>query len=147
MMSRYGRPFESVNEQRIVLKFYTKLGKSFFDIRKNLQKKVYGEAAPSKGATLKWLKRFKNGREATEPVAVTDEKNSGYILRDRRISVEHEAGNFAISYGTAQGIMTDRLGMRRVSARWMPRWLTSEQIELRVEMCQHYEWRYREEGD
>jgi hypothetical protein len=65
----------SVNEQRIVIKFYTKLGKCFSDIREDSQK-VYGEVALSKGA-----KRFKDGREATEddsragrPVTITYEK-------------------------------------------------------------------------
>jgi hypothetical protein len=46
--------------------------------------------------------------------------------------VEHVANKFAISYGTAQGNMTDRLGMRRVSAGWVPRFLTSEQMRVRV---------------
>jgi hypothetical protein len=50
----------NVNEQRIGIGFYTKLVKSFFDIREDLQK-VYGEAAPSKGAISKWMKRFKDG--------------------------------------------------------------------------------------
>ena len=147
----------SVNEQRIVVKFYTKLGKSFSDIREDLQK-VYGEATLSKGAISKWMKRFKDGREATEddtragrPVTVTDEETVAaiqeYILRDRRVSVEHVADRFAISYGTAHGIMTERLGMRRVSARWVPRLLTSEQMGVRVKMCQQYDKRYREEGD
>jgi histone-lysine N-methyltransferase SETMAR len=54
-----------------------------------------------------------------------------YKLRDRRVSVEHVADKFAISYGTTQGIMPDRLGMRRVSARLLPRLLTSEQTGVR----------------
>jgi histone-lysine N-methyltransferase SETMAR len=70
-----------------------------------------------------------------------------HILWDRRGSVEHIADKFSISYGTAQGIMTDRLGMRHVSARWVPRLLTSEQMGVRVKMCQQYDRRYREEGD
>jgi histone-lysine N-methyltransferase SETMAR len=70
-----------------------------------------------------------------------------YILRGRRVSVEHVADKFAISYGTAQGIMTDRLGMRRVSVRWVPRFLTSEQMGVRVKMCQQSDRRYREEGN
>jgi histone-lysine N-methyltransferase SETMAR len=37
--------------------------------------------------------------------------------------------------------------MRRVLARWMPRLLTSEQMVVRVKMCQQYDRRYREEGD
>jgi hypothetical protein len=51
----------SVNEQRIVIKFYTKFRKSFSDIHEDLQK-VYGKAALSKGAISKWMKWFKDGR-------------------------------------------------------------------------------------
>jgi hypothetical protein len=58
------------------------------------------------------MKRFKHGREATEddsragrPVTVTYEETVAaiqeYILRDRRVSMEHVADKFAISYGTA----------------------------------------------
>jgi hypothetical protein len=69
------------------------------------------------------MKRVKDGRKATEddshagrPVTVTDKETvaviQGYIPLDRRVNVEHVADKFAISYmsyGTAQGIMTDRL--------------------------------------
>jgi transposase len=117
----------SVNEQRIVIKFYINLGKSFSNIREDLQK-VYGEAALSKGAISKWMKRFKDGREAIvddsrvgRPVTLTEEETVAgfqeYILRDRRVSVEHVTDKFAISYNRAQDIMTVRLGMPRVSAR------------------------------
>jgi hypothetical protein len=82
-------------------------------------------------------------------VTVTDEETEAaiqeYILRDRRVSVEHVADKIAISYGTAQDIMTDRLGMRRVSARLVPRLLMSGQMGVKVKMCQQYDRRYREE--
>jgi hypothetical protein len=61
--------------------------------------------------------------------------------------VEHVAYKFDISYSRAQGIMTVRLGMRCVSARWMPCLLTSEQMGVRMKMCQKYDRRYREKGD
>ena len=38
-------------------------------------------------------------------------------LEDRRVTVETVVRHFDISYGTAQDIMTNKLGMRRVSAR------------------------------
>ena len=37
-----------------------------------------------------------------------------YILEDRRNTVESVAEHFGISYGTAQDIMSNKLGMRRV---------------------------------
>jgi hypothetical protein len=104
------------------------------------------------------MKRFKDGREATEdnnragrPVTVTDEETLAviqeYILRDRRVSVEHVADKFPFSYSRAPGIMTDKLGMRRVSGRWVSRLFKSEQMGVRVNMCQQFDRRYREEGD
>jgi CTP-dependent riboflavin kinase len=85
----------SANEQRIIIKFYTKLGKYFFYIRENLQN-VYGEAGLSKDAIVKYMKIFKDGKEATKddsragrPVTVTDEETVAaiqeYIPRDRRV--------------------------------------------------------------
>jgi histone-lysine N-methyltransferase SETMAR len=83
-------------------------------------------------------------------VTVTDEETVAaiqkYILRDKRVSVEDVADKFSISYGTAQGIMTDRLGMHRDSARWMPRLMTSEKMGVWVKICQQYDRRYREKG-
>ena len=69
---------DNVNEQRVVIKFYTLLGKS------------------------------------------------------------NVAEHFGISYGTAQDIMSNKLGMRRVSARWVPRLLLPEQMVIRVKMCNEY---------
>ena len=37
-----------------------------------------------------------------------------FILEDRRVTVENVAEHFGISYGTAQDIMSYKLGMRRV---------------------------------
>ena len=54
------------------------------------------------------------------PVTITTEKKVAeiqeFILEDRRVTVETVARHFDISYGTAQDIMTNKLGMRRVSA-------------------------------
>ena len=51
-----------------------------------------------------------------------------YIVEDRRVTVENVAEHSGISYGTAQDIMSNKLGMRRVSGRWVPRLLLPEQM-------------------
>ena len=115
------------SEQRVVIKFYVLLGKSFTDIRDDLHK-VYGDSCLANGAISKWMRRFKDGRESTEddkhtgrPVTITTEKKvpeiQEFILEDRRVIVETVARHFDISYSTAQDIMNNKLGMRRVSAR------------------------------
>ena len=124
---------DNVNEQRVVIKFYTLLEKSFSDIREDLHT-VYGDSCISKSAISKWMNRFKEGRDTTKsdkrkgrPMTVSNERKVAeiqeYILVDRRATVETVAEHFGISYGTAQDIMSNKLGMRRVSARWVPRLL------------------------
>ena len=92
------------------------------------------------------MRRFKDGRESTEddehtgrPVTITTEKKVAeiqeFILEDRRVAVETVARHFDISYGTAQDIMTNKLGMRRVSVRWVPRLLLPDQMGQRVKRC------------
>ena len=92
--------------------------------------KVYGDSCFANSAISKWMWRFKDGRESTEddkltgrPVTITTEKKVAeiqeFILEDRRVTVETVARHFDISYGTAQDIMTNKLGMCRVSARWV----------------------------
>ena len=70
-----------------------------------------------------------------------------YILEDRRVTVENVAEHFGISYGTTQDIMSNKLGIQRVSARWVPRFLLPEQMEVRVKMCNEYCRQYNDEGD
>ena len=74
-------------------------------------------------------------------------KMQEYILEDRRVTVENVAELFSISYGTAQDIISNKLGMRRVSARWVPRLLIPEQMVVRVKMCNEYCRQYYDEGD
>ena len=104
------------------------------------------------------MQRLKDGRESTEddkhtgrPVTITTEKKVAeiqeFILEDRRVTVETVARHFDISYGTAQDIMTNKLGMRRVSARWVPRLLLPDQMGQRVKRCHEYCQRYNDEGE
>ena len=85
------------------------------------------------------------------PVTITTEKKVAeiqeFILEDRRVTVETVARHFDISYGTAQDIMTNKLGMRRVSARWVPRLLLPDQMGQRVKRCHEYCQRYNDYGE
>ena len=68
-------------------------------------------------------------------------------MKDRRITVRQVGENFDISYGTAQDILTNVLGMRRVCARWVPRLLVPEQKTVRVQICTELQQRLLDEGD
>ena len=70
-----------------------------------------------------------------------------YVMKDRRIIVRQVGENFDIGYGTAQDILTNFLGMRRVCARWVPRRLVPEQKTVMVQICTELQQRLSDEGD
>ena len=52
-----------------------------------------------------------------------------------------------ISHGSAHHIIHNVLGFRKVSARWVPRQLTPELKEWRVDACEELLRHYETEGD
>lgn len=123
-------------EVRANVKFLAKLGWETTAIIEALQK-VYKDDAPKKTTVYEWVKRFKEGREDLKDddrsgrpsTSITDEKVAAVLAiveEDRRVSVEMIATCLDISYGSAQAILTDRLGLSKLSARWVPKALRDE---------------------
>lgn len=146
-----------MQEQRTIIKFYVKLGKSYTEIHDDLQK-VYTTSCVSKSTISRWMNRFHDGREAISddhrsgrPTTVQSETNltaiEAYIKQDRRVTIQDVADTFDISYTSTQDIMVNKLGLRRVSARWVPRLLVPEQMRERVKRCRDYQTRYAKEGN
>lgn len=146
-----------VNEQRVIIKFYVKLGKTLKDIQTDLEA-VYKDNALSKPTISRWMARFVDDRQSVKDddrkgrprTSLTSEvivKVENYVKEDRRVTVREIAETFDISYGSAQAILTKELGMRRVCARWVPRLLLPEQMGVRVEICEEWKARYAAEGD
>ncbi|XP_074170634.1 COX assembly mitochondrial protein 2 homolog isoform X1 [Rhinolophus sinicus] len=133
-------------EQRTNIKFLVKLGKSGSEIRDMLVQ-VYGDNAMKKTARYKWIKRFSEGREH-----VTDEERSGrpvtsrtdeniaeirrIVCQNRRLTLRSIAEQVNIDRETVRKILTENLGMRKVCAEMVPKELTDEQKQRRVEVCQ-----------
>lgn len=57
---------------------------------------------------------------------------------DRRLTVREVAQNCEVSKTTVYDILSEDLNMSRVCARWVPRLLTSENLEKRVELSKHF---------
>jgi len=57
-------------------------------------------------------------------------------MQDRRITVRELAGEVEVSIGSVHTILTVDLGLRRVSAKFVPKLLTMEQKQLRLEIVQ-----------
>ena len=119
-----------VHEQRTIIKFYVKLGKNVPEIKEDLQK-AYGDSGFTNSCILKWFHGFSDGRKSVKDdpcsgrkVTVSTDKRIAaieeYVMKDRRITVRQVIENFDIGFGTAQDILTNKLGMRRVCARWVP---------------------------
>jgi len=131
-------------EARTNIKFMVKLGWENRQIIDALEQ-VYGDNAPKKSTTYKWISRFRSGRNEIE-----DEPRSGrpstsvceenidavrdMIEKDRRITTESVADTLNISVGSAHTILVESLGLSKLSARWVPRLLRPDQQQTRVDL-------------
>ena len=69
------------------------------------------------------------------------------VYSDRRIQVEENAQALGISHGSVSTILDDRLGMRKVTARWVPKSLSDEQLATRALVCSALLKRVRSKDD
>jgi len=60
----------------------------------------------------------------------------GAVIRGNRLTVREVADEVGITVGYCHQIFTEKLQMRRVSAKYLPRLLRDDQIENRVEISQ-----------
>ena len=102
-------------------------------------------SAPSYAQVKFWVGEFKRGRTSLEdesrsgrPLDATDEemckKVRDLVYSDRRIQVEEIAQALGISHG---------LGMRKLTARSVPKSLSNEQMATRASVCSALLKRFR----
>lgn len=129
-------------EQRVCIKFCQKLGDSCKETYDKLMR-VYGDECMSRACVYDWYKRFQKGRESVDsdqrsgrPSTSRNDENVAVvraaIRENRRLTIREIAEDIQISYGSVQSILTDDLGMRRVSAKFVPKLLSEEQKEARA---------------
>ena len=115
---------------------------------------VYGSSAPSYAQVKFWVGEFKRGRTSLEdetrsgrPSDATDEemcnKVRDLVISDRRIKVEEIENALLISHGSFSTILHDRLGMRKLTAHWVPKSLSDEQMATRASVCSALLKRFR----
>jgi hypothetical protein len=94
----------------------------------------------SRALTFKWFQRFKGGRNSADVGPrcgrPSISRNNDPVKRVRELSRANRqftvceiSAEVGICYGTRQAILTDDLTLRRVSAKFFPRVLTTEQKE------------------
>ena len=69
------------------------------------------------------------------------------VYSDRRIQVEEIAQALGISNGSVSAILHDRLGMHKLTARWVPKSLSDEQMATRASVCSALLKRFRSKDD
>ncbi|UYV64204.1 NLK [Cordylochernes scorpioides] len=134
-------------EQRICIKFCFKLRKSATETRE-LIKEAFGDAALSRSRTFEWFSRFLKGREKVNddqhtgrPRSLRCEENKlkikELIKSNRRISIKDLSSETGLSVGLCHQIVTKDLDMIRTSSKFVPRILTEEQKEVRMDVCKN----------
>jgi AraC-like DNA-binding protein len=75
------------------------------------------------------------GRPSTARTNETVDRVNVVIRENRRLTIREIADELNLSFATCQAILTQDLGMRRVSEKLVPRLLTQEQTERRAPAC------------
>jgi len=109
-------------------------------------KTAFGEQAMGRSQTFQWFSRFKAGRTSTDddershrPVSISTpemiESVRQIIRQDRPCTIDEVSMLVAISHGTCHKILTEDLKMRRVASKFMPRLLSVDQKQQRLDVC------------
>ncbi|KYN16546.1 hypothetical protein ALC57_11207 [Trachymyrmex cornetzi] len=121
-------------EYRAIIKFLHLKGNTSTQIKAELDA-VYGDSAPSFATVKRWVIEFKRGRTSLadgersgRPTTATTTDNieeiHQMIMDNRRIKIREIAEAVCISKERVCHILTKELGMRKLTARWVPRLLT-----------------------
>ena len=134
-----------ISEQRVYCKIRAQLGFPQTEIHADLQK-VYGNGVLKYATVCKWLRRFNDGLESIENdprvgrlVSVLMEKNVAtvktLIEEEARYTVQEIEELSGIRSSSVLKMLRERLGLRKICARWMPHLLTDEHKQSRVRLA------------
>jgi len=121
----------------------------FFNEKNTVQcqewlEKHYSDSAPSKRTICYWYAEFKRGRTDTDDIPSTGrpndavfpenvEKTLKIIMSDHKVKVKEIADILKISAGSVHTIIHEHLGMKKLFSKWVPRLLTVEQKQQRID--------------
>ena len=149
--------FSSKVEYRPVIRYLYLKGKTGQEIHCELTND-YESSAPSYAQVKFWIGEFKRSRTSLEdetrsgrPSDTTDKemcnKVRDLVYSDRRIKVEEIANALHISHGSVSTTLHDRLGMHKLTARWVPKSLSDEQMATRASVYSALLKRFRSKED
>jgi len=138
-----GRKMSDKNlEQRINIKFCVKIGRSASEMLALLTV-AYDECTMKKSNVFEWHRRFKEGREdvldnprsgqaKTQRTDADVDRVRTLVCSDQRVGVRVIAEELNMNRETVRQIVKEDLGMRKISAKMVPRILTHDQKISRI---------------
>lgn len=143
-------------EQRIRIKFCVELGKTPMETKKLLETTSKGSGV-SRALVYRWHKRYSEGRSTPyddvkpgRPSVIDENVTStvqNAIRKDGRSTVRDIALLCDIGVATAHKILTEKLNLVRLCARWVPRLLTLEDQNRRVAASRAFLKKWRAGGE
>ncbi|GIY28729.1 HTH_48 domain-containing protein [Caerostris darwini] len=93
---------------------------------------VFGEQSPSQTEIFEWLERFQSGQLSVDDdeyvgqssMVATLKKIQQLIHEDRRQTISDLCNKVRIGYRACQRILTEKLGIHRITAKFVPMLLT-----------------------
>ena len=130
------------SEFRVLIKHYFLRGKTLSETKAQLDK-YYSDSAPSYGMVQKWFTKFRCGRTSTETIPSPGRPNKitapeminiihNIVLNDPKVKLREIAKILSISTERVDNILHTHLWIRKLCARWVPRFLTIDQKSIRV---------------
>jgi hypothetical protein len=130
----------------VCVKCCFRLGKTATEKWKMLQQ-AFGDKCMSRTQCFERYRRFKTGRTSIDEdprsgrVSISTEDVHidavcDLILQNRRLTIREIDDDVGISFGSFQAILTEKLNMHRVAAKFVPRVLTEDQKANRVNISQ-----------
>ena len=128
---------------RAVIEFLTLENNAPSDIYDRMVK-IYQDQCPSYATIKRWSAEFRRGRKSLEddprsgrPVTSTTSETieavENIVAEDRRVTIRQIEATLGISFGSVGTILHEHLGMNKVCARWVPRMLTPEMKNQRIQ--------------
>ena len=104
---------------------------------------VFGDEAPTLRTVQRWSKCFREGREEVEdeerpgrPITETTSENieqvCDLISDDPYVTIDELEAQSGLSHGTVQRIISDHLQLKKITARYVAKYLTNFQKAERV---------------
>jgi len=131
-----------LKEQRVCIRFCFLLGKTAAETVTVLRE-AFEEVVFSQATVYEWFSRFKRGdmsledqpRSGRPSTSRTDENVCDAIMFDRRRTIDELEALTGVSWSSCQRILTEKLHMKRVAAKFVPHLLSEDQRANHQTFC------------